>query len=967
MRLRMALTISLALVLLTLLGSAVATAATPSLAIGDYTLVGKTRVGLLDWQLVYRAKLANRGTLGLSGATARLTNVDILVVDGQLSFGPIGPGQSVESTDTFTLRWPIGRAISSKVLEKLLRWQIASTANAAPNANAGPDQTLDRGATAYLDGSASTDRDGDPLTYQWTLLKKPVGSIAALSNPSASQPSFVLDKAGSYEAQLVVNDGSLSSSPDTVVVSTLNSKPTSDAGANQTVPVGSTVVLDGSGSTDVDGNALSYRWGFTQIPAGSTAALSGANTLSPSFRVDKPGDYLVQLIVNDGKVDSDPASVTVSTVNSPPVARARIDADGPVRVGNRVTLDGSDSTDVDGDPLTYSWSLLSRPSGSAAALTNASSIKPSLVIDRAGSYTVQLLVNDGSVDSDADTVELTTENSPPVANAGPDRSGHVAETLGLDGTGSKDVDDDPLTFQWSLTGKPPTSTATLDNPDSDRPSIKLDKPGDYVAQLIVNDGTGDSAPDTATLSTVNSKPVADAGPDLNGTVDQEVTLDGRDSSDADGDALSFSWDLIARPSGSARQLTTPFGEVTGFTPDKPGDYVAQLTVNDGNAYSDADTAVIAVVAPPPPQNHPPQIASAPVTAATVGQGYRYDVDATDSDGDRDTLVFSLTASPAGMTIDPVSGVIDWTPMAAGSFAVAVQVSDGKGGTDSQGFAIQVSAPPPTVQVPNLVGLTQAQATAALASARLILGGVTEARSSTVPAGTVIGQEPDAGSTVAPSTAVAIVLSMGDVPPDPATVAPPIDPTVTTTIDAATQFLYSGSDPIQTGVAPGTIEPKRAVVIRGRVLDKANAPLPGVAISIQDHPELGQTLSRADGRFDMAVNGGGTLTLDYTKPGYLPAQRQIETRWQDYSLADDLVLVPQDSKLTRIDLTDASQPFQVAQGNVVSDADGTRQATLLIPQGTQAQVYNADGTTRPVDTLSLRLTEYTVGANGPQRL
>lgn len=200
------------------------------------------------------------------------------------------------------------------------------------------------------------------------------------------------------------------------------------------------------------------------------------------------------------------------------------------------------------------------------------------------------------------------------------------------------------------------------------------------------------------------------------------------------------------------------------------------------------------------------------------------------------------------------------------------------------------------------------------------------------------------------------------PPDPSTVAPSVDPTVATTTYAATEFLYTGTDPIQTGVAAGTIEPKRAAILRGRVLDRQNNPLPAVVITVLNHPEFGQTLSRADGRFDMAVNGGGYLTINYQRNGYLSAQRPVSVPWQDYVVVEDVVLIAADPQVTTVDLT--ASAIQVARGSVVSDASGQRQATLLVPPGTTAQVYNPDGTTRPVTALTLRATEYTVGENGP---
>ncbi len=207
---------------------------------------------------------------------------------------------------------------------------------------------------------------------------------------------------------------------------------------------------------------------------------------------------------------------------------------------------------------------------------------------------------------------------------------------------------------------------------------------------------------------------------------------------------------------------------------------------------------------------------------------------------------------------------------------------------------------------------------------------------------------------------------GGLPPDPATVAPPINRTVATDLFTVTAFLYTGNTPIQTGVAAGTIEARRVAVLRGKVLTRDGAPLSGVNVSILNHPEFGRTRSRADGMFDMAVNGGGPLTLNYEKVGYLPAQRQVTTPWRDFVFAPEVALVPLDSQVTTIDLTDTA-PMQVAQGSEVTDSDGTRQATLLFPQGTTAQMVMPDGSTQPLTTLHVRATEYTVGPNGPKAM
>ncbi|MGD9171017.1 MAG: hypothetical protein PVI97_13280, partial [Candidatus Thiodiazotropha sp.] len=206
----------------------------------------------------------------------------------------------------------------------------------------------------------------------------------------------------------------------------------------------------------------------------------------------------------------------------------------------------------------------------------------------------------------------------------------------------------------------------------------------------------------------------------------------------------------------------------------------------------------------------------------------------------------------------------------------------------------------------------------------------------------------------------------NLPPDPSSVATPLDPTESTSFIDSVSFLYTDSNPIQTGVAQGTIEAKRCAVIRGQVLDKQNDPLPGVTITIKGHPEFGQTISRADGVFDMAVNGGDEYVINYVKQDYLPVQRRVKTRWRNYYRADNVVLIQLDPQVTTIDLA-SSEPMQVAQGSAVTDSDGTRQATIMIPQGTTASMTLPNGTSQPLTSLDLRATEYTVGENGPESM
>ena len=188
--------------------------------------------------------------------------------------------------------------------------------NSAPVANAGNDQNTTTGTVVTLDGSTSSDVDGDTLSYAWSLTTLPSGSNAILTNPTNVSPTFTADVDGTYVVQLIVNDGTVDSAADTVsvIAATENSAPVANAGNDQNVTAGTTVFLDGSGSTDADGDGLFYSWDFVSKPTGSLSEFDDATTVNPSFTPDLDGSYVISLLVNDGIEDSDPDTLTVDAV-----------------------------------------------------------------------------------------------------------------------------------------------------------------------------------------------------------------------------------------------------------------------------------------------------------------------------------------------------------------------------------------------------------------------------------------------------------------------------------------------------------------------------------------------------------------------------------------------------------------------------------------------------------------------------
>jgi len=388
----------------------------------------------------------------------------------------------------------------------------SSTANDAPVANAGMTQNVSLGfvggvasKVVTLDGTGSTDPNNNPLTFAWTLTK-PTGSASVLSNATDAKPTFTADVVGTYTAQLIVKDsGNLESkvpSVVTIVASISNSAPVANAGSKQFVVFGasSTVTLDGTYSTDADNDQITYKWTLLQKPSSSAAVLSSTTSARPTFKADVAGDYVAQLIVNDGKVDSAPNSVIVaaSAANVQPVANAGDDKN--VTVSTVVSLDGTNSSDANFDTLTYQWDWMASPS-TAPTLSSATSPKPTFTPATAGTYVLTLTVSDGKLKSNPDpiTINVSAVNSAPVAIAGTAQTVTGTGTVTLSGSGT-DANGDTLTYKWYLTSKPTNSVATLALSTTAAPTFTPDIVGIYVATLIVNDGKVDSAPTTVTIT-----------------------------------------------------------------------------------------------------------------------------------------------------------------------------------------------------------------------------------------------------------------------------------------------------------------------------------------------------------------------------------------------------------------------------------------------------------------------------------
>jgi PKD repeat protein len=275
--------------------------------------------------------------------------------------------------------------------------------NEAPEANAGGPYTGEAGSAVQFDGSASFDSDGSIASYDWDFGDSNTGSGVS--------PMHTYAAGGNYTASLVVTDNQgATSTASTAQVSisdpVVNLPPVADPGGPYTGQTGVAVQFDGTGSSDPNGDAISFAWDF-----GDNGT---SDQESPSHTYTAAGVYTVTLVVNDGLLPSPPATTTATisdpAVNSPPVA----DAGGPYSgdTGTSITFSGAGSTDPNGNNTitSYAWDFGDGSSGSGVASSHSYAAQ--------GTYTVTLTVTDDGGLSSSDTAEALVTDPAPGASDG---------------------------------------------------------------------------------------------------------------------------------------------------------------------------------------------------------------------------------------------------------------------------------------------------------------------------------------------------------------------------------------------------------------------------------------------------------------------------------------------------------------------------------------------------------------------
>ncbi len=301
-------------------------------------------------------------------------------VNGDRNAGHTTVIPDVEGTFVFALQVEDPSRVRSNT-DRVI-YQVKSSLD-LPIADAGNSLSGLEGTPLCLNGSESFDPNGLALEYLWSLVSVPEGSVLVDADLqiNGEECCITVDVPGTVAVALVVNNGLEDSEPDFAFVAAAST----NEGPQAVVEVVSAASCDfirltGENSTDPEADSLSYSWEVLVVPLSSTvatgtSAFDDANSGTPAFYADVPGEYTVQLVVDDGESFSIPVfadvQVQMTTQNSPPLVIPSPDAyvsnSGPsCPTGSSqqfcpevvVPLNALDTLDPDGDLVSFNWEVV---------------------------------------------------------------------------------------------------------------------------------------------------------------------------------------------------------------------------------------------------------------------------------------------------------------------------------------------------------------------------------------------------------------------------------------------------------------------------------------------------------------------------------------------------------------------------------------------------------------------------------
>lgn len=479
---------------------------------------------------------------------------------------------------------------------------VAGTPEPIVSEMVGDPQAMVR-RVVLLDGSASRDPDGSPLTYSWTQLG---GPTVQLANANAVTASFVADvrEDTGYSFRLEVSDGVQSASA-VVAVRVLDQSPkpvAAIAGITSVDERSGSVTLDGGGSSTPLGTALTYTWSQTAGPSVSFAPGQALTFTPPEVGSDTTLTFA--LVVHDGEKASDPVahSVTVREVDRAPTVSvpARVDVGS-----NAVATITATGADEDGTPIVYTWSRIAGPAVELLGNGTATVAFVAPGVNAATTITLQVVATSGEGSSAAAEVDvvvaaLVVPDAPPVLAALTTTTVDEGATASITAAAT-DPDGDPIGYVWTQTSGP---TVTLSNDQTATVSFvapAVDAPTVVELQVVATSlAASDAARATIVVVPVadpnagDRAPVLDAIPAITVVAGESAGVTAS-ATDADGDAITYAWTQIRGPGVALDDADGP--EATFVAPEVDETSVVELLVT-ATANGATDTTVATVVVTP---------------------------------------------------------------------------------------------------------------------------------------------------------------------------------------------------------------------------------------------------------------------------------------------------------------------------------------------------------------------------------
>ncbi|WP_328287503.1 PKD domain-containing protein [Methanolobus vulcani] len=352
--------------------------------------------------------------------------------------------------------------------------------NEAPIAVMNIPGSTNVGEMVNFDASGSEDPDGGIMDYSWNF------GDGSLGNGIIA--TYTYNIAGNYTVELTVTDyeGASNTTSASIAVIQPNRAPVAAMDMPSSAYIGETVNFNASGSTDPDGDILSFSWDF-----GDGSSTTGENV---TYAYDDEGTYEVNLTVSDGELMDTITGfieITVMPVNNPPDADAGGPYD-PVNEGSTISFNGNDSVDSDGSIVSYQWDF---GDGNTSEEMN-----PEYVYADNGTYTVTLTVTDDKGDTGTNTTDVTVNNGAPVVDAGEDLTAEKGTQVYFSGSFADLGAADTHTILWDF-GDGNTILGSL------TPTYTYALEGEYTVMLTVTDDDGGIGSDTINVTVYDPKTV----------------------------------------------------------------------------------------------------------------------------------------------------------------------------------------------------------------------------------------------------------------------------------------------------------------------------------------------------------------------------------------------------------------------------------------------------------------------------